>query len=484
MDQERLPIFEAIENFHKKEPAYFCIPGHRFDKGVPSVMLERFGNEIFKYDLTEADGLDDLHCPKEAIKEAAELAAKLFKADRTWFTVNGTTSAVIAMIMAVAGSNEKIIIARNAHKSAMTGLILSGAMPVWVDPEYDEEWEIAGAVSPKSIEEALFNNPDAKAVLIVSPTYYGSVSDITEISRICHKYNVPLLVDEAHGTHLSFSQELPPSALASGADLVAQSIHKTAGAMTQCSLLHYRHFEETNVDSERVDAALKMVMSTSPSYILMASIDSARYQLAMNGQGMADDAIELAMNLRHNLAEIPGVRVYGGFDKEELKRNRIDATRVVFSAREVGISGIRLKEMLFTGGEVSLEMADEKNVAAVVTYANDMQDVLKLSLALWQCVGGASDASPLEKGVPPVLAPRILLTPREAYFKESEITNLDEAEGKISAISIAPYPPGIPLINPGEIITKEVILKLKQCESFGIPLHGVSDIKNIKTVKL
>ncbi len=271
MDQNRMPLVEALQQFREEAPAYFRIPGHRFERGLDETLNEK--SSLAAYDLSEAEGLDDLHHAEGVIAEAQKLAAETWKAKKTFFLVNGTTCGNEAMVLSSVKEGEKIIVPRNVHKSVLMGLILSGATPVYVMPEYSTKWQMWGGVTPETIEKAFAETPDAKAVLLVSPTYYGLCSDLQAIAEICHCHNAALLVDEAHGSHLYFSEQLPLGALESGADACAQSIHKTAGSFTQSSFLS---LGSGRLDEARVAANLQMVQSTSPSYLLMASLDAAR----------------------------------------------------------------------------------------------------------------------------------------------------------------------------------------------------------------
>ena len=258
MDQNRMPLVEALQQFREEAPAYFRIPGHRFERGLDEALN---GASLAAYDLSEAEGLDDLHHAEGVIAEAQRLAAETWKAKKTFFLVNGTTCGNEAMVLSSVKEGEKIIVPRNVHKSVLMGLILSGATPVYVMPEYSTKWQMWGGVTPETIEKAFAETPDAKAVLLVSPTYYGLCSDLQAIAEICHCHNAALLVDEAHGSHLYFSEQLPLGALESGADACAQSIHKTAGSFTQSSFLS---LGSGRLDEARVAANLQMVQSTSP----------------------------------------------------------------------------------------------------------------------------------------------------------------------------------------------------------------------------
>lgn len=470
MEQSRMPLLEAVKTFETADPAYFRIPAHRFQRGVNPRFLEAVGEQVFRYDLSEAEGLDDLHHPEGAIREAEELAAELYGSDRCWFLVNGTTCGNEAMILSAAGPGEKIMVPRNAHKSVLMGLILSGARPVWIQPEYLEDWGLFGAVTPQAVEEGFRREPDCRAVFLVSPTYYGICSDIQAIAKICHRHRALLLVDEAHGSHLYFSEKFPQGALRQGADLCAQSTHKTAGSMTQSSMLHLRG---PLADPDRVDENLKLVMSTSPSYLLMASLDAARCELALHGREMMDKTGELAALAEERLRKIPGIQVLE--ETSGALRFRKDPARLVFSARELGIGGYELQERLYREYGVSLELADYENAAAVVTWGNTREDILRLTEGAAKIAGeaGKTRRAPLvKKNFKMPKLPDMRLTPREAYFSRKRTVPWEEASGKTAGETAAPYPPGIPLIYPGEILEPEIWEMLDRCRKDGIVLHG------------
>lgn len=472
MNQNQTPILDALEAFISQKPAYFNIPGHRMEKGISERWTRKVGTEIFAYDLTEAEGLDDLHNPSGAIRAAQELAAEAFGAEKTWFLVNGTTCGNEAMVLSAAREGEKILVPRNAHKSVLMGLILSGARPVYLMPEYLEEWGIYGSVTPEAVEEGFRRHPDCSAVLLVSPTYNGICSDLRSIAQICHRYGALLLVDEAHGAHFAFSDKLPESALRQGADLCAQSIHKVTGSLTQSSMLQ---LGSSRVDRARVDAELKLVQSTSPSYLLMASLDAARYELALHGEEMTDHALSLAKRLRGQLVKIPGIRVLTKDGKCRKDVYDLDITRVTFSAKEMGIDGFALAKRLFEEYQVSTEMSDHENVLAIVTYANTESDIDRLTEALEHISQSAGRGKKMtdEKLIPGI--PQSAMTPREAHFGKKKRVSWTEAKGCIAGELLAPYPPGIPLVYPGEYLTEEIWSYLEYYRRAGHHLHGPSD---------
>lgn len=471
MNQNQTPILEAIEAFTEKNPAYFNIPGHRMERGISTRWTDRVGKEIFSYDLTEASGLDDLHHPQGAILKAQQLAAEVFGARKSFFLVNGTTCGNEAMVLSCAGEGEKLLVPRNVHKSVMMGMILSGARPVYVMPEYSDNRGIWGSLKPETVYRAFEKEPDIRGLLLVSPTYYGVCSDLKALAQICHTHGAMLLVDEAHGAHLYFSDKLPKGALQLGADLCAQSIHKVTGSLTQSSMLH---IGSTLADEGRVRANLQLVQSTSPSYLLMASLDAARYELALHGSEMINRAADLAERARAAIRKLKGISCIEQGEEKEIF-SELDITRLTFSAKELGISGFELQELLFERFGVSTELADYENVLAVLTYANTNEDIDRLVKALSVIAEEGDTGRTCIRPLPLPGIPPMELTPREAYFRTKRSVPWKDAVGKIAAEMLCPYPPGIPLIYPGEIVTQQIWDYMERYRREGHPFHGPAD---------
>ncbi|MEE0956288.1 MAG: aminotransferase class I/II-fold pyridoxal phosphate-dependent enzyme [Eubacterium sp.] len=479
-EQTLTPLIDAIKAYQDEEPAFFRIPGHRFERGADRQAVKLLGDLAYRADLTEAEGLDDLHQPTGAILQAEKLAADLYGSDRCWFLVNGTTCGNEAMILAMARPGDKILLPRSAHKSCLCGLILSGAVPVWMEPVYYPDFGFYGEVRPEEVEEKLKEHPDARGVLLTSPTYYGVISDIRRIAAITHEKKIPLCVDEAHGAHLYFSDKLPQGALACGADLVCQSTHKTVGSFTQSSMLHLKG---NLIDPARVDECLKLVMSTSPNYLLMASLDGARHLMATSGKRLAEQALELADYAGVRLNRIPGIHVF--------RQEGQDPLRVVFSVKELGISGYRMQEELYRTGRVSMELADPDSVVAVITWGNTKEDIDRLANAVAELSqkfmrGGENKAEQACPGLSGAYhVPAMRLTPRQAFYADRERTPWINAAGKTAAESLIPYPPGIPLICPGEILTEELLERIRNLKEMGVEIHGPADesLETILTVK-
>lgn len=471
-NQKQTPLLDAMDRFQKQRPAYFRIPGHRFERGVSQRLTEKTGEKVFSFDLTEAEGLDDLHHPEGVIAESQRLASEVFGADETFFLVNGTTCGNEAMVLSAVLEGEKILIPRNAHKSVLMGLILSGATPVYITPPYDSEWNIWGGITPESVKLALEKDPDIRAVFVVSPTYYGICSDLQEIAEVCHSRDVLLLVDEAHGAHLYFSDLLPRGAMQQGADACAQSLHKVTASLTQSSMLQLctKRMKKSTVASN-----LQLVQSTSPSYLLMASLDASRYELALHGKEMMEKAYMLAEKARKAMKQIKGIACLGKEEKGCYGISDLDPTRLVFSAAELNISGYELQELLYERYQVTLELCDDRNVVAVVTFANEEEDIERLLSGLREisAQGKRNKKLPVADVLPPV--PPMKRTPRNAYFGEKQNIPWESAIGKIAGEMLVPYPPGIPILYPGEIVTKEVWDYMEKYRKAKHGLHGPAD---------
>lgn len=473
-DQNKTPIINALSIFNKKAPLYFCMPAHHRGSGSDEHFIKLLGEDVLKYDLTETPITDDLHKAEGAIKEAEILASKLFGSDQTFFLVNGTTCGNEAMIISSVHEGDKILVARNCHKSILMGLIISGAIPIYIEPEISTVYNTFGSISPEKVKTAFKQNHDIKAFILVSPTYYGISSDLKTISGICHSYGALLLVDEAHGSHFAFSKELPLTAMDSDADMCSQSIHKTAGSMTQSSMLHIKG---KLVDISMVDSSLKIVQSTSPSYILMASLDAARHNLAINGTKLIEHAIFLAEYTRDNLNKINGVKCLDTYNDNTIFEQ--DFTRIVFSIE--GIRGFDVYDLLFYKYNICTEMADEHNVVMILSYADNIEQIKMLIEAIKSISESSTSVTASNFNCPKM--PPMSLTPRKAYFSKYEYISLDKAEGLISGEMIAPYPPGIPIIYPGEVFTQEVLNFIINAIDKKCHIHGLSD-KTMRKVKI
>ncbi len=472
MMQSKAPLWEALIKNKKSTLAQLHIPGHRGGRAIPSEFLEAVGKEIFALDLTEVPGLDDLHNPEEAIADALQLTSELFQADQSFWLVNGTSCGLVALILACCSNGSEIILPRNAHRSVVSGLILSGAMPIYYQPEVIEPFACLAGPSVEQIERLLKKYKNVKAVLAVSPTYYGILGDLAALAGVCHQAGVPLLVDEAHGSHLKFHPELPPDALGCGADAAVQSFHKTGGSLTQSSMLHIKG---KRINRERLADALRMVQSTSPSYLLMASLDLARRQLALQGKELLEETLGLARCTSDRLSRLTGVKVLGQEHLGGDGAKCLDDTRLTISQLELGLTGYQAAEILQHNYGVVVEMADYASVVLVIslgTTKKDCQRVIQAieELALTQTEQPVYFPKTLQQPLPVVI-----LSPREAWQREATDVPLEKSIGCICGETVAVYPPGIPVVCPGEEISPAVVDYLLEVREQGIRVQGARD---------
>lgn len=461
----RIPILEALEDYVGQGIVPMHMPGHKQGRGFRRAYGKDFEDGSFvqnmaKIDATEVPGLDNLHYPEGPIKEAEELAAQAFGADYTFFIVNGSTAGVYAMMLSVLNPGDTAIVMRNSHRSAYNGLILGGIKPCYVIPSFCREYGIAMGITSHDIARAMDMCPEAKAVVITSPNYYGYCLDVKAIADEVHSRGKVLLVDEAHGAHLHFSRRLPADAIAQGADMAVQSAHKTLCAFTQTA---YLHVKSDKVNIEQVRKALRLVQSTSPSYMLMASLDYARALMEGQGKYMLERAIDLAVEIRQRLKAAgivcPGDEMVGRYGIAGF-----DTTKLIINMSHWGYSGYDIERILRQEYKVQLEMSDPYNGLAMITLADDRSTVGALEKALMDMVQKFLKRGRLPVEDVDIPLPPMALTPREAYYSPKAEVPLDEAEGMICGDFIVPYPPGIPILCPGEIITKEAIEWIEKYE--------------------
>lgn len=474
------PLIQTLKTLANQPEAAFYAPGHKRGQGIAKPLADLMGSQVFQADLPELPELGNLFAPDEALQKAQILAAEAFGADRTWFLVNGSTCGIIAAIVATCRTGDKIIVPRNTHQSFITGLIVSGAMPIFLNPEYDPTWDLAYSITPDTLESSLKQHPDAKAVLLVYPTYHGVCGDIQAIAKVTHRYNIPLLVDEAHGPHFAFHEALPPSALSAGADLTVQSSHKVLGAMTQASMLHLKG---DRIDPQRLSQALQLVQSTSPSYLLLASLDGARQQMALQGQTLLSQTIELAAIARNEISQSQGLSVL------ELPENLpgfryLDVTRLTVNVTDIGINGFVADEILRTKLGVTAELPLLSHLAFIISIGNTKTDIQQLIDAFKSLKSFASFPHP------PIIPPLhpfnplpLQLSPRDAFFATKKTMTLKESMGHISSELICPYPPGIPVLMPGEVISREAIDYLLTIQNSGGIITGCAD-QTLNTVQV
>ncbi|MDD2430325.1 MAG: aminotransferase class I/II-fold pyridoxal phosphate-dependent enzyme [Firmicutes bacterium] len=481
MKQQETPLFTALRDYVASKPLQFHIPGHKRGSGMDPEFRDFIGLNALSIDLINIPPLDDLHNPHGIIKEAQILAAEAFLADRTFFSVQGTSGAIQAMILSVINPDDTIIVPRNIHRAVVTGLILSGARPVFLNPIIDERLGIAHGVTPESVKQALFKHPEAKGVLVINPTYYGFATDLVKIVEICHSRNVPVLVDEAHGIHIRFHDGLPLSAMQAGADLAATSVHKLGGSLVQSSVLNQKG---CLVSPERVKTVISLLTTTSTSYILMASLDAARRFLAVKGQRNLERTMTLAENARLAINTLPGLYSPGTDLIDEKNVFSYDPTKLLIHVKDLGHTGHEIDNWLRSTYNIEVELSDLYNILCVISIGDNEETVGTLVKAL-MVLSRESEAWIKVPGFPSQLphTPELCLSPREAFYSKGDAVPLEKALGKITKEMVMVYPPGIPIVMPGEIINQSVLEYIKDAKSYGLPIQGPEDT-SLETIKI
>ncbi len=471
--QERTPLFTGVVEHAKQNPVQFHIPGHKKGQGMDPEFRQFIGENALSIDLINIGPLDDLHAPHGMIKEAQSLAAQAFGADHTFFSVQGTSGAIMTMVISVCQPGDKIIVPRNVHKSVLSAIIFAGAVPVFIHPVMDTTFGIAHGITTSAVRTALEKHPDAKAVLVINPTYFGVVANLREIVELAHSYNIPVLVDEAHGAHIHFHPDLPESAMEAGADMSATSLHKLGGSMTQSSILNVKG---NLVSPTRVQAVISMLTTTSTSYILLASLDTARRQLALHGKEMLAQTIRLANQARNQINQIPGLYCMGQEIVGSEATYALDPTKLTIHVSELGLSGYQVEKWLREKYQIEVEMSDLYNILCIITFGDREKEIQLLISALQKLSQEHYNNQSITK-VPIYLPeiPVLSLLPRTAFYSEVERVPLKEAAGRTIAEFIMVYPPGIPILMPGEIITQENIRYIYENVESGLPVLGPED---------
>jgi arginine decarboxylase len=474
LTQSQAPIVDALQEWVTKSHAPFYTPGHKRGIGMNSLLKDWWGADVLKWDLPELPGLDNLHAPSGIIESAQALAAEVFGAQQTWFLVNGSTAGVIAAIIATCGDGDKIILPRNIHSSAIAGIIHAGAVPIFINPEYDRDSDLTHSITPESVKFALEQHPDAKAVMLVYPTYYGAGGDLGAIAEIVHSYDIPLLIDEAHGAHFGWHPNLPPAALSLGADLSVQSTHKLLGSLTQSAMLHVN---SRRIDRDRVSRSLRSIQTTSPSYLLLATLDAARQQMALHGKELMSKTIELARIARARISQIERLALVT-LDAATPGGRYFDLTRLTVTVTGLNLTGFAADEILTYQLGVVAELPSLRHLTFIISLGNTLADIDRLVNAFTELATNHRQERSLE--LPSIVPPAELLTtmamtPRQADRSRQTRISIEAAVGKISAESICPYPPGIPVIMPGEIITIAAVDYLQQVLELGGEIAGCND---------
>lgn len=469
LNQNRAPIVEALQNFQKQRVVPFDVPGHKRGKGNPE-LAALLGEKCVSMDVNSMKPLDSLVHPTSVIREGEELAAQAFSASAAFFMVSGTTSAVQAMILSSVLQGEKIIVPRNVHRSVINALVLTGAVPVYVSPRVNQRLGIALGMSVADVSRAIREHPGAKAVVVNNPTYYGICSNLREIVRLAHAGGMLVLVDEAHGAHFSFGEDLPVSAMKAGADMAAVSMHKSGGSLTQSSFLLCGPM----VNPNHVRQIINLTQTTSGSYLLMSSLDISRRKLALQGAAIFRKVMELARYAREEINRIGDYYAYG---RELINGDSVcdfDETKLAAHTLDVGLAGIEVFDLLRDEYDIQIEFGDIGNILAYLSVGDRYQDIERLVGALAEIRRRyKKDCSGLMDHE--YITPQVVLTPKEAFYAEKTTLPLEASAGRVSAEYVMSYPPGIPIVAPGERITKEIIGYIAYAREKGCFLTGTQD---------
>jgi arginine/lysine/ornithine decarboxylase len=467
--QMRAPVYEALERLKKQRVVPFDVPGHKRGRGNPE-LVELLGEKCVGLDVNSMKPLDNLCHPVSVIREAEELAAEAFRADHAFFMVGGTTSSVQSMVWSSCRAGDKIILPRNVHKSVINALVLCGAIPVYVNPEVDARLGISLGMETAEVERAILENPDAVAVLVNNPTYYGICSDLRAIVRMAHEHNMLVLADEAHGTHLYFGDDLPVCAMDAGADMASVSMHKSGGSLTQSSIL----LTGKGVNWEYVSQIINLTQTTSASYLLISSLDISRRNLALRGRESFAKVTRMAEYARSEINAIGGYDAYG---KEMINGSSVydfDVTKLSVYTRGIGLAGIEVYDLLRDEYDIQIELGDIANIMAYISIGDRIQDIERL-------VGALSDIKRLYSKDPAKMLnteyinPTVVASPQEAFYSEKESLPIRETEGRICGEFVMCYPPGIPILAPGEMISREIIEYIIYAKEKGCSMQGMED---------
>ncbi len=471
MEQNRAPIYEALQNFKSMRIVPFDVPGHKRGKGSPE-LTAFLGKQCMEADVNSMKPLDNLCHPVSVIREAEELAADAFGARHAFFMVNGTTSAVQAMIFSAVKEGEKIILPRNVHRSAINALVLSGAEPVYVNPGVNKRLGIPLGMSADDVMAAIAKNPDAKAVFVNNPTYYGICSDLRKIVETAHRAGMLVLVDEAHGTHFYFGDGFPISAMAAGADMSAVSMHKNGGSLTQSSFLLINNY----VSEGYTRQIINLTQTTSGSYLLMSSLDLSRKNLALNGKKIYRRVSELAEYARSEVNRIGG---YYAFGKDLIDGKAVydfDLAKLSIHTRDIGLAGIEVYDILRDDYDIQIEFGDIGNILAIISVGDTYLMIERLisSLSQIEHIHRRPTAGMFDHEY---ISPEVAAVPKRAFFAPKRAVPIEKSAGMVCAEFVMCYPPGIPILAPGERITPEILEYISYAKEKGCFMTGTEDIE-------
>ena len=469
--QNNAPILQALNQFKQRRIVPFDVPGHKRGKGSPE-LVAFLGEKCLGLDVNSMKPLDNLCHPVSVIKQAEELAAQAFGAAYAFFMVNGTTSSVQAMIMSVCRQGDEIILPRNVHRSVINALILTGATPVYVAPGVSEKLGIPLGMAYENIALAINNHPQAKAVLINNPTYYGICSNLRAITSLAHSKGMKVLVDEAHGTHFYFGQHMPLSAMGAGADMASISMHKSGGSLTQSSMLLLGE----NVNQDYVRQIINLTQTTSASYLLLSSLDVARQKLALEGEAIFARTMGMTAYAREEINNIGG---YYAFADEIINGDSIfafDCTKLSVNTYNTGLAGIEVYDLLRDEYDIQIEFGDVANFLAYISVGDTYKDIERLVSALSE-IYRIYRKAPARSIRYEYIAPKVAMAPREAFYAPKQSVPLNQAADRVCSEFVMSYPPGIPVLTPGEMITREIVDYIDYVKDKGCFLTGTQDLK-------
>ncbi|MEU6079383.1 ornithine decarboxylase [Streptomyces sp. NPDC047108] len=484
MDHSEAPVLEALHRYHAAGTLPFTPPGHKQARGTDPEVLKVLGDPVFRSDVLALGGLDDRHASNHILERAEALMADAVRAEHTFLSTCGSSLSVKAAMLAVAGPHETLLVGRDAHKSVVSGLILSGVRPIWVDPEWDTERHIAHPPSAAAFEEALAAHPEARGALVTSPTPYGACADLAGIAEVCHRQHRALIVDEAWGAHLPFCSQLPAWAMDAGADICVTSIHKMGSGLEQGSVFH---LQGDLVDPAVLKSRADLLGTTSPSVLVYAGMDGWRRQMVLSGEKLIGGALKLADDVRNEIDAIDGLTVDG---REEYvgpgRAADFDPLPVVIDLHRLSISGYQAADWLREHHHVDVHLADHRRISTQLTHADDASTTGPLLRALHELASRAGElppARPVDLPSPDELRTEQTCLPRDAYFGTVEDVPLDAAAGRVAAEMITPYPPGIPAVLPGERLKEPVLRYLRTGAQAGMMLPDATD-QRLDTVRV
>ncbi|MFF0886631.1 aminotransferase class I/II-fold pyridoxal phosphate-dependent enzyme [Streptomyces sp. NPDC003456] len=475
MDHSRVPVLEALQEFRRRGDIAYGPPGHKQGRGVDPRVAEIVGLDVFRSDVLSLNGLDDRRQSQGVISQAQELMADAVGAEHAFFSTCGSSLSVKTAMLSVAGPGEKLLLSRNAHKAVIAAVVVNGVEPIWVHPKFDTERHVAHPPEPDDVRRRLREHPDAKGMLLITPTDWGSCADVRGVARVCHEFDVPLIVDEAWGAHLPFHPELPAWGMDAEADLVVTSVHKMGGAVEQSSVFHLQY---DRVAPEVLKQREDLLGTTSASSLVFATLDGWRRQMVEQGHGLLDTALRRVGRIRAAAAELPGLRPMGGEIVEEGLAASFDPLKLVIDVRELGVSGMQAAEWLRTHRHVDVGGSDSCRISASITYADDDETEQVLLDALGALVEHADSIErrpPARLPAPATLELEQAMLPRAAFFAPVEHVPAERAAGRVSAEMLSPYPPGVPAIAPGEVITDEVVDYLRSGVEHGVLIPDAAD---------